>query len=56
MKTPFDEVAEIVGIPCDYCNGGAFVILDMSGNVEKLACDCVGETDQYFFYDQEVNK
>ena len=40
MKTPFDEVAEIVGIPCDECGGAGFVILSISGDVEKMSCDC----------------
>ena len=52
MKTPFDEIAEIVGIPCDECNGGGFVILDMQGNVEKMSCDCIGEEDEYFAFDE----
>jgi hypothetical protein len=52
MITPFDQVAEIVGIPCNDCNGGAFVILDMVGNVEKMSCDCIGEEDEYFLFDE----
>jgi hypothetical protein len=52
MITPFDQVAEIVGIPCDTCNGGGFVILDMQGNVEKLSCDCVHIENEYFPFDE----
>lgn len=52
MKTPFDTIAEIVGIPCDTCNGGGFIILDMQGNVERLACECIGEEDEYFPFDE----
>ena len=40
MKTPFDTVAEIVGVPCDDCGGAGFVVLDIFGNIEKLSCDC----------------
>ena len=52
MKTPFDEIAEIVGVPCNDCEGAGFVILDMQGNVERVACDCVGQENEYFAWDE----
>jgi hypothetical protein len=52
MITPFDEVAEMIGIPCDECDGGAIIILDMVGNVEKLSCKCVNTENEYFPFDE----
>jgi hypothetical protein len=52
MIIKFDNISEIVGIPCDDCGSGGFVILDVHGNIERMGCDCVGVEDEYFPFDE----
>ena len=53
MKSDFNNIVEIQGVPCDTCNGAGFVILNANGDTEILSCDCPTKNDEYFFFGDE---
>lgn len=47
MKTPYNTINEIIGVPCDTCNSAGFIIYSDNG-CEIMGCDCAGKEDRFY--------